>query len=66
MYPVETSVTDTDESGRERVYLPVFFSGGGICTQATENAFFRKRSSRSVDIFVKLGYRFRVLVGGRK
>ena len=45
----------------ESVSLPVFLGEG-----ASVSAFFQKRSSRSVDIFARLGYRFRVLVGGRK
>jgi len=45
----------------ERVSLPVFFRGG-----ASVNAFFQKRSSRSVDIFAKAGLSFSCSCGRTK
>ena len=67
MNPVKTSVTDTDaplpseKMGGERVSLPVFLGEG-----ASVNAFFQKRSSRSVDIFVNARLSFSCSCGRTK
>ena len=71
MYPVKTSVGDTDsplpsekigerERG-ERVSLPDFLREG-----ASVNAFFQKRSSQSADIFVNAGLSFSCSCGQTK
>ena len=67
MYPAKTSVIDTDaplpsEKIGEREFLSPFFLGEG----ASVNAFFQKRSSRSVDIFVNARLSFSCSCSWRK
>ena len=67
MNPVKTSVTDTDaylpsEKIGEREFLPPFFLRDG----SSVNAFFQKRSSRSVDIFLNAGISFSYSCGRTK
>ena len=68
MYPVKTSVTDTDaplpsETIGEREFVSLFFFLG---EGESVNAFFQKRSSRSVDIFVNAPLSFSCSCGRTK
>ena len=64
MYPVKSPIQMhplPPEKIGEREFLSPFFLGEG----ASVNAFFQKRSSRSVDIFVNAGLSFSCSCGRR-